>query len=422
MKRIENYKRGGLLMITVLLCQTAFSQENFIPGYIIKLNKDSLSGLVDYRNWDKNPRTIEFKLTEQDTSISYNSLDIIEFGTKDEIYVSAIVQTETSTLKTADLKQDPSIYLKQDTTFLQTLFRGEKELYYFKTKSGKENFYIKTNSEFELLIYKKYLKLKEGQKFIYENKKFVGQLVLYLSNCTIIGDILQNTAYKKNSLTELFRFHNSCAGSSKFFGKKKEKIHFDFGVILGASLTSLKFKSDGFDYLTGAEYSASLNFSGGLFLEIIMPRNRKKWSYKNELLYSNYKVRGEYLLYNNENNYSLITTNFAYFYLKMNNLISYRYPIGSFSIFLNAGLSHGYALKETNSKKIETSLFTSNKVQEDLALSRTRKLEQGIIMGLGLTYKDLSFEIRGEGGNAMSEFIILNSTTRRLFFLLAYRF
>jgi hypothetical protein len=422
MNKIERFKKFGLLLIGILTFQLAFSQENYIPGYVIKKSTDTLFGYIDYRNWKKNPDKIYFKTNIESNPISFNPIDIIEFKVEGEIYVSGIINTEVSPTRTDMLNDDPQINIKVDTTFLQTLFRGKKSLYYHKNSNGKENFYIKQNTGFDLLIYKRYLKQQDGKRVIIEYRKYLGQLTLYLNDCETINSKLENTSYKQKSLIELFQYYYKCSQSNISFQKEIEKIHTEIGVLAGVSLTSLEFHSDAFAYLVEAGYNPSINFSCGIFFDFILPRNQGKWSINNEILFSTYKVMGSYEEYENENYYSVTTTEFGYSYLKINNLVRFKYPIGHLFLFLNGGISNGFAINETNYKKKESKFYTTERDVEELALNDTRKYEQGFILGTGLKYNSFSLEIRYEKGNGMSEYMVLNSSTKRIYFLLGYRF
>jgi hypothetical protein len=417
MNKIEGFNKFGLLLIGILTFQLAFSQENYIPGYVINNNADTLFGFVDYRNWEMNPDKIKFKTNIENNPISYSPTDIIEFNVEGEIYVSGIVDTEVSPLQTDKLNHDPQINLKVDTAFLQTLFRGEKSLYSYKTSYNRENFYIKQNTGFDLLIYKRYLKRQDrGISVIIENKKYVGQLILYLNDCETINSKIENTSYKQKSLIKLFQYYYKCSPSDIPFQKEIEKFHTEIGVLAGVSLTSLKFRGDVFTYLVEAGYNPSINLSAGIFFDIILPRNQGKWSINNEILFSSYKVTGRY-----EDNNSVTTTEIGYSYLKINNLVRFKYPIGNLFLFLNVGMSNGLAINETNYKKVESKSYPG-RVVEGLALNDTRKYEQGFILGTGVKYDKFSIEIRYEQGNAMSKPAALNSSTKRYFVLLGYRF
>jgi len=422
MNKIEKVKKNGLLLIGILTFQLSFSQENYIPGYVIKNNTDTLFGFVDYRNWEKNPDKIKFKTNIENNPISFNPTDIIEFKVDGEIYVSGIINTEVSPIQADKLKDDPQINIKVDTTFLQTIFRGKKSLYYYKNSDGKENFYIKQNIGFDLLIYKRHLKQQDGERVIIENRQYLGQLTLYLKDCETINSKLQNTSYNEMSLIKLFQYYYKCSLSDISFQKEIQKIHLDIGVLAGVSLTSLEFQSDAFPYLVEAGYNPSINFSSGIFFDFLLPRNQGKWSINNEILFSTYKVTGSYEEYENENNYSVTTTEIGYSYLKINNLVRFKYPIGHLFLFLNAGISNGFAINEINYKKKESKFYTTNTVVEELALNDTRKYEQSFILGTGVKYDRFSIEIRYEKGNGMSEYSTLKSSTARYYFLLGYRF
>ena len=75
----------------------------------------------------------------------------------DEIYVSAIVDTEISPSKINYLTFDQSLQIEVDTVLLQVIVRGDKSLYYYRNSNGNENLFIGDNDQFILLKYKKYL-------------------------------------------------------------------------------------------------------------------------------------------------------------------------------------------------------------------------------------------------------------------------
>ncbi len=109
--------------------------------------------------------------------------------------------------------------------------------------------------------------------------------------------------------------------------------------------------------------------------------------------------------------------------MKINNLIRYKYPIGTLFVFVNGGLSNGFVVKETNYKKEVSKFYTQReRVFEGLALDPSRTYEQGYIIGAGLQYNRLSLEIRLDNGNGISKNNGLTSSTKSYFVLLGYRF
>jgi hypothetical protein len=174
--------------------------------------------------------------------------------------------------------------------------------------------------------------------------------------------------------------------------------------------------------MNNTEYSLSTDFSGGLFLNLVFPRNNRKWSLNNELLFTTYKVNGRYEEIENENYYTITSTELGYSYLKLNNLVRYKYPLGKVFLFLNAGISNGFVVSETNYKKVESMFYGTEEISEGLALEDTRKYEQSFIAGLGAGYKNFSIDFRYEKGNGMSKYRALNSRTNRYYCLIGFRF
>ena len=423
MQQKISIKRLGMVFGGILFFQTSFSQENYLPGYVINLKRDTVSGFIDYRNWEKNPDQIHFRDKIINKPITLKPTDITEFRVLDEIYLSGIVESEISQSKNDLLAtDDPDLHIKVDTTFLETLFIGKKSLYYYNTSYGKENFYIKQGDEYQLLLHKKYLKTKEQKNVIIDNKKYIEQLAIYLADRPSIQSRINNTLYNKKSLSNLFQDYYSISKSDLVFQKKIEKISTEIGILAGASLSSLEFKSDDFTFLVKSKYSQSTNFTTGLFFNLILPRNQRKWSIINELQYTQYKVNGEYKEIENENIYTLTKTEIGLSYLTLNNMIRYKYPIGKVSIYLNGGISNGFSIDQINTKIKTTRFYTTENTESGNALRSTRKYAQGFLAGTGLNYNKFSFEIRFELGNGMSEFTALNSTTKKYFFLFGYSF
>ncbi|OFX32448.1 MAG: hypothetical protein A2W90_05595 [Bacteroidetes bacterium GWF2_42_66] len=412
-------KKIRLIILSIFIFQTSFCQENYIPGYIVS-NRDTLHGFIDYRNWEGNPDKIFFKEKLNDKKSTYSPMDIKGFSVHDEMYKSAIVKTGISSTEINALELDAELQYAIDTTFLQTIIKGEKSLYFYRNEVGKAQFYIKQDSSYVLLIYNKYLKEQDGKTGTAENRKYLGQLSFYFHDCPTIQSKLTSTGYTKKSMENLFLDYYNCAQSKLEFQKKTEKTIAEFGVFAGLSLTSLKFNA--IDYLMNADCDPSANLSAGLFFEVIPPRNQRKWSLNNELIFSSYKIKGLYNDYESENRYTIYHTTIGLSYLKMNNMLRYKYPVGNLFVYLNAGISNGFAISEINTVKKESKIYSSERIDEDVILNEIRKYEQGYILGLGTKYKRYSFEVRYENGNGMSVSSQLKSSSNRFYFLLGCKF
>lgn len=422
MNRIKRLKVFSLILAGVFATQLAYSQGDYVPGYVINNDLDTIFGFVESKNWVINPVRINFKTSMESEPVSYSPTEIVEFSTGEKSYISGIVDVEVTSVQLGELTDNPQLDLRIDTVFLLTISQGAKSLYYYMNSQGRVNYYIMQEDGLELLVYKRYLRMINGKRVLTENKKYLGQLRLYLNDCEKVKSKLENVTYDENSLSKLFQLYNECTSSENVFQKKEEKVQIEYGALGGVTLTSLNFEGDGFAELIKADFDKSYNPTVGLYLEIRLPNYMKKFSFYNELLLTTYKVKGTYLDYTHEDFYSSFISEIGSTTLKINNLIRYTYPIGNSSVFINAGISSGLAANETNHQEIDSKFYGTIKHTEDKAVNEIRMFEPCYIIGTGVKYDKFSLEIRYEKGNGMSKAMSLESSTKRLYLLLGYNF
>lgn len=417
-----------LAILGILFLQSTFSQENYIQGFVVNTDGDTIHGLIDYRNWGKNPDKISFKKQISDNPISFSPLSIKYFGVADEIYAGVIVETDLSRIKNGELEHGKEPKIQVDTIFLQSMILGAKSLYFYNTASGRELFYILQDTTFTMLTYKRYLSDTKATylsdtkaTYIKENKKYLSQLAVYLKDCPGIQRNFENLQYSGECLEKLFLIYYDCVEKPLTFHKKQEKLKAEFGAIAGLTLNNLAFGGEESIDLKKLDFKTDVSYSIGTYINLVLPRNQGKWSLYNELAFSPYKVENSYEYYIGGIGYTYYTSTLGYSYLKLNTMVRFSYPFGKTSVFVNAGMSNGYALSETNQVNVEKN-YSSVINLDSPVLAVTRLYEQGIIAGLGGKYDKFSFEFRFERGNGMSAMDNLDSKTTRYLFLLGYKF
>lgn len=423
-------KKLTLVILGILIFQSSFSQTQNLPGYIVTLKGDTIHGTIDYHSWGVNPTKVSFRSVNDNVQNIYKPKDIKSFSVNHEIYVSAKVKVEVGSRNINNLHQDPVVKTKLDMVFLETMIRGVKSLYHFKNSDGIEDFYIKHNGEYVLLIYKKYLKkLRDDKRFVQniriyitDNNKYLGQLAYYLKDCKSIDSKIKGTKYNQKSLEKLFLYYYDCTHSEVEFKKNIQGLKLEVGVLAGISSSSIEFNSTTLMNIVNAKDSRSLNFSGGMFLDLVLPRTKRKLSIYNELIYTSFKFENYYSDYTNENKYTNTHVNFGYSYLKMNNMLRFKYPIGRLYVFANAGISNGVVISEINKEQVESKFYATTRSEVGKVINDTRKYELGYLVGLGAKYNKYSFEMRYEKGINMFPYTTLGSTTIRYYVLFGYRF
>lgn len=402
----------------------AYSQGNYVKGRIITQNNDTINGFIDYRNWEINPDIISFKEALSESESYYSASELKEFDVNNEIYESGHIRIETSPELINDLSTSLVMDFEEHTAFLHAYVRGNKSLYLYKTKKQKEQFYIKKDGLFELLEYKKYTRTREDQEeVISENKKYVGQLMVYLRDCDALIPNIQRTKYNLKDLASLFDHYYSKVQQNSAYRKEPDKIKSEFGVEVGGTLSNLTFNGFYNEYLINTVYPSSKDFTLALFYNFIFPRNRGKWSIHNELMYNTYSFSGQSQYYTSDNHYSIYHSDLSFSYIKMNNLLRYNFILKDINIFLNAGVSNGLVVSENRNNLItESKFYSSSSVEVTRALQEIRTYEQGLLWGAGVSFKNYSVELRLEQANGMSVYLNLHGNVDRYLVLLAYKF
>ena len=174
-------RKVTLLLSFAIVSNCLFAQKNFQPGYIINNSGQKIEGFIDYRKWDRNPDKISFMVTMEGEPITYSPLDIKSFYVKDEMsyylkdemYISAIVDIDKSPYSISELTQDFNGKFEKEVVFLSLYIQGAYNLYYYKDENKKIHYFINNQgNEIEELIFRKYLKIIEGNSKVMKYEQY----------------------------------------------------------------------------------------------------------------------------------------------------------------------------------------------------------------------------------------------------------
>lgn len=422
-----------LLLFCSLISQQAQTQDNYVQGYVVTNAGERLSGWINYRNWRVNPDKIAFKEKAEAAPVFFTPTDILELGVSEDVYISAVAPTEISPVVNGLLDDHPRIQTQPDTAFFRVVFQGDKNLYHRKHPSGKDNFYIRTAEGFQLLEYKRYFKMVEGQEIIAENKNYLRQLAAYLADCPDINAKLNFAQYNLHSLSKIFTQYHECIPGGSVVANRYERTTVHWGAVAGASLTDIQFTSPNplwFHEYTQAEYTASIRFAGGIYVNIDMPRKFKRWSLYNELSFTSFQTTGT------NDRFIMIDTvgssmsapfssrsELGMLHIKLMNSVRYAHQMGKMSGFAYAGISNGLGAVTKNHKSLKNINFPNRDPLNAPFLTEhfLRRYEQALVGGIGAGYNKTTLEFRFELGNGMSEVPALQGVTRRYYLLAGYR-
>jgi len=383
----------------MLFCSTLHAQDNLKRGYIIRPAGEIVHGFIDVADWGMNPSRVLFKTYPADTGTYYDPYDIKEFGMNQEVWQGGFVDVELSSRDPRSLSTSPELYLEKDLVFLQMVIKGPKPLYVY-SKAVNEQFYIKNGNDFELLVYKKYLKdVAKPEGFgtntaVIENKKYQGQLIVYFDDCPQIKNKISRTSYKQDELENLFYEYAKCTNTGFERLSPIKNISLKLGGAIGFAFSSLDFNFIEDHRIKELEPVNCKPMIVGMTLEISRPVSKPKWSVYNEFTlltpYShNYTLKGK----ESETVSYVDSYGFKFYSWKMVNMLRYRYPVGKFSFFGNAGITNEF-YRGTWTRNYE---FISPMVTNNHRVSTHDKLfVTRVAAGAGVRYSILSVEVRYE--------------------------
>lgn len=387
-----------------------FAQKNFKPGFVVVGQQDTLRGFINYRNWSRNPGSVEFKNTIESAPRLYDITEISSFQVENESYIKATVMIDISSMNLNTLPTSPIPQMKQVTAFLRILIKGSKSLYYLADRDAKKHLFIYHDGKYELLVNYRYMQASESAGIV-EVKRFKEQVQNYLDDCLSLRKEILSLKYEANSLIALFQKYYNCNDTKPSYIADREHLQTQIGVLGGPTISKISLNEYAFGYPGKIHFKASYIPSFGAFVNVTFPRTRKKLSLDNEPIFTFLKT-SEYSM-NDPNGGSFKSSNliFSFNYLKLNNILRYRLLGNNSNVLLGAGISNGYMISHKS----------YNQVTGKEVFNTFRKYEQGIIFALGSEFKKIRIDLRYERSNGFSWYTNVGTYAQRFYFLLSYQ-
>ncbi len=404
---------AGFTIFMVLGFAGLSAQSNFVPGYIVTIQDDTIYGEIDYRNWEFSPPYVRFSSGETSSVSLFQPGEIKGFYAQGEHYFSAVITHELSPYRISRLTDNPGLKLQTDTAFLLVLVSGQKNLYQYRSPASRDNFYIGLKENPELLIYKRFKVSRDNKILAISNELYFSQLEGYLdchSNSLTPG-------YNERDLVKAYRQYYHCAGSSPHYVKAADVYRPDLGIFAGFSFTQTTATSilaNEYRKFADVSFEPSNNFVAGIFADFPLRRRLGNWAITTELYYRKYLSEGSGFRQHND-----FTSTHYQFELGGHQMgfytgVRYRYNLRSGRLYAHAGMSNNFMLKEINIEHREINSLTGFLQETGPALENFRRHEQGMVIGLGYRLNILAVEIRREWGNGFSSYNSLWFTNRRL--------
>lgn len=409
------------LVALLLLPACAFGQQNYQPAKVTTLAGDTLRGFINYRGWDRNPRVVSFKPDLQAPEQLFHPLDIKEFSVSNERYAGAKVKVEDSPQDLDKLSTTATPSYRADTVFLRALIAGPKSLYQYKmTNASRTYFYIQQGSSFDLLVYKRYKQPGDGPAVVQSNNTYQDQLSLYLADCPTMERRLKGARYVASSLQRLFADYYAGTSRPLAFQLRSKTTH-QLGLLAGISRTNLSFSDVKNSAYPTLDSYTQVGPTGGVYYYVSLPGNLGHFSLNNDVLFTFFKSSGSRDDFTSTTNYGTTTVSLELAYLKLNTLLRFTQPLGAGAIFINAGISNAYAVRVKSEKNVRQTFYSSERTSTTALFPDLRRYEQGLVAGIGASFKKVSAEARYEYSNGFLFSKELSSGFDRYSLLVGYR-
>ena len=275
-----------LIAIIFFSTEIIYGQTEFINGYIIKNNNDTIYGLIGNRGGIGNCKTCLFK----EDAVS----DVTEF-TPDEIKAYRFIHGKyyvSTQLETDELSC---------SCFLEFLINGIVDIYYYADQSGWHYFIDKGDGIFlELKNDKKVITINNTE-YINESKEYIGLLKYIFQDSPSVIKEADNVSLNSKSLIKITKdYHESVCtdGECIIYEKKipKLKPKLEFGVLTGITIFNKNIINRDVKYLYSGTLETEHTPSIGFILKLSIPNLSKNFSmeYSGTFNKSNSTLHGSY--------------------------------------------------------------------------------------------------------------------------------
>jgi hypothetical protein len=244
-----------LLLVIFLLPLFTLAQSNYKPGVIVTLKGDTLHGFIDYKEWENNPESINFKLALSGAAQQYTPNEITYFQVAQlDAYrrYSGPVSMDATNIGRLSSGKDTSY--KTLVVFLKLEQDGRYISLYSYTDDLKKRYFVteKINNEPFELVYRTYTDADKTYNTTNETK-YKGQLIYLSSKYNRNTDELRTTIETSSYDQDLINIVSKINGSAKqSTHHTKSSISFYAGI--GSGISSIKPPNNYYFYSSDYSY------------------------------------------------------------------------------------------------------------------------------------------------------------------------
>lgn len=216
-------KRFVIIIVLAFLFVRASAQSDFVKGYVLVTEKDTLKGEIDNVSYFSNSQYCDFRYNESDPVKRFYPQKIFGYRFNNgKYYVSREISINDTITQ----------------VFMEYLVHGRLDLYFFQDRGNYNHYYISKDSLnlSELVHVKEYVE-KDGTQMLHETRPYVGLLTYFTSDCEAIKKDISGLKelYQPNLITIAEKYHNlTCPGQKCIVYEKKLPRKMKFNIYGGS--------------------------------------------------------------------------------------------------------------------------------------------------------------------------------------------
>jgi len=255
-------KQICVLIFLFFLSKSAFSLSKPLPGYIVRLNGDTVHCQIEYSDWRSSPNTIQVDMNS--STQEFGPQDIKAFGIDGfGNYISAMVNYHTNPISGFDLPDHFSDSTVSKPHFLKVLTRGYYSLYNLLLPERTYFFISVRDSAVSELVYR----AKRINDSIVYDPSYIIEISRYFEKEGILYNNLNkvNSAkYYHTDLQELISILNEKYSGNKYNVKSVQRL--ELQAFIGGIRNSFSGDIIYDDNAAPAHFPATYTLGGGLNL------------------------------------------------------------------------------------------------------------------------------------------------------------
>jgi hypothetical protein len=190
------YKSFFLSFVAVIYISGCLAQSDFIPGYIIKPEMDTIFGTMDYRNDFSNFQKCSFRTNDQDSITIHYPGQIHSYRFNDgKYFISKIIPDKQG----------------NKYVFMEYLIHGKINIYYFKDAVGDHYFIEKDSLPIKEISYSDAEVIIDDKSYVRNYDINRGVLLYYMQDCPELSERIKATKttshYDLINLAETYHNH-----------------------------------------------------------------------------------------------------------------------------------------------------------------------------------------------------------------------